>query len=138
MKINKVHFVDHPLFGTMDIDFSGPDNSSTLNTVVIAGINGSGKTTLLNAIVDIMTDANNRLEKSYVDIELTELYEKNLLKWESADIDFLFTKDGDETKRRREVIKVNAGWKGKNKFFSDKFKKLENSEKPRIDRKSVV
>ena len=69
MKINKVHFENHPFFGTMDIDFSGSDGSRTLNTVVVAGINGSGKTTLLNAIVEIMTDADNELEKSYVEVD---------------------------------------------------------------------
>jgi predicted ATP-binding protein involved in virulence len=86
MKINKVHFEGHPFFGTLDIDFSGSDGSRPLNTVVIAGINGSGKTTLLDAVVEMMTDADNRLEKSYVEIDLTELYEKKLLNREYHDI----------------------------------------------------
>jgi predicted ATP-binding protein involved in virulence len=132
MKIKKVHFEDHPFFGTMDIDFSGSNGSRTLNTVVVAGINGSGKTTLLNAIIDMMTDADNRLEKSYVEVELTELYEKNLLKWKLVDIDSLFAEGDDKKERRRELIEFNAGMKGKNRYFTDKFKELENGEKPRI------
>ena len=132
MKINKVHFVDHPFFGTMEINFSSSDGSRTLNTVVVAGINGSGKTTLLNAVVAMMTDADNRLEKSYVEIELTELYEKNLLKWETADISVLFADGDGEKERRRELIRFNTGMKGKNRYFTDLFKELKNSEKPRI------
>ena len=46
MKIKKVHLENHPLFGTMDIDFIGID-SKALDTIIIAGANGSGKTTLL-------------------------------------------------------------------------------------------
>lgn len=118
MKINKVHFEDHPFFGTMDIDFSGSDGSRPLNTVVIAGINGSGKTRLLNAIVTMMARLNN-LEKSYVEIDLTELSS-------------LWAEGGDENKRRREVIKFNFGWKDENMNFTDKFKQLGDSEKPRI------
>ncbi|MCX6579615.1 MAG: ATP-binding protein [Candidatus Aminicenantes bacterium] len=133
MKINKVHFEDHPFFGTMDIDFSGSDGSRPLNTVVIAGINGSGKTTLLDAIVDMMTDAANPLEKSYLEIELTELYEKKLLHWEYYDLSsVLGWNDGDENKRRREIIKFNAGKKDESRNLIDKFKQLEDSEKPRI------
>ncbi|RLC13022.1 MAG: hypothetical protein DRI57_17095 [Deltaproteobacteria bacterium] len=44
MKIKKLHFADHPFFGTTDMDFTDR-KGRPLNTV--AGINGSGKTTIL-------------------------------------------------------------------------------------------
>jgi len=118
MKINKVHFEDHPFFGTMDIDFSNSDGRRTLNTVVVAGINGSGKTTLLNAIVNIMSNRANQLEKSYVEVDI--------------DISFLFAKGDEEKERHRELIRFNASWEGKYWPFLDKFKELEDSEKPRM------
>ncbi len=127
MKINKVHFVDHPFFGTMDIDFSSSDGSRTLNTVVVAGINGSGKTTLLDAIVDMMSNKQNLVEKSCVDVELTELYEKNILKWETDEISVLPPHDNDKIRRRREFELRGNYWS-----FVDKFKELEISERPRM------
>lgn len=54
MKIEKIHLENHPLFGTMDIGFTGTDGKP-LDTIVIAGINGTGKTTLLLAIFTIIT-----------------------------------------------------------------------------------
>jgi len=53
MKIGGLHIVNHPFFGTMDIDFTDPDQNP-LNTVVLAGINGSGKTTLLQFIQEVI------------------------------------------------------------------------------------
>ncbi|MCP5106146.1 MAG: ATP-binding protein [bacterium] len=137
MKINKVHFDDHPFFGTLDIDFCSSDGSGALNTVIVAGINGSGKTTLLNAVADMMSNRANRLEKSYVNVELTELYERNILKWETDDMPVLPPHDNDKSMRRREIeYSVNAGWTSKwireYKSLVNKFEQLENSEKPRM------
>lgn len=80
MKINKIHLENHPLFGTMDIDFTRPDGK-TLDTIVIAGINGTGKTTLLETIFEIGTDASvrNIYTDSYLDIDLTYLYKKRMV-----------------------------------------------------------
>lgn len=72
MKIAKVHLENHPLFGTMDFDFTGPDGK-TLDTVVIAGVNGTGKTTLLDAIFD------RKYNGSFIELDLLTLYEKKLL-----------------------------------------------------------
>jgi predicted ATP-binding protein involved in virulence len=115
MKINKIHFKNHPFFGTKDIDFSGPDGNRTLNTVVIGGINGSGKTTLLNAVVDMMTNAKNRLNESYIDIELTELFEKKLLK------------EGTVYLR-----KFNAAFIGRKESLLNKFEAIDEKERPKI------
>ena len=131
MKINKIHFEDHSFFGTMDIDFFGSDDSYTLNTIVIAGINGSGKTTLLDAIVDMMTDADNTLGKSYINIELTELYENKLLHRKHADLSLQLGFRA-EHERLRDIFKFNADWKDENRNFTDQFKQLVDSEKPRI------
>ena len=80
MKINKIHLENHPLFGTMDIDFTEPDGK-TLDTIVIAGINGTGKTTLLETIFEIGTNssARNIYTDSYLDIDLTYLYKKRTI-----------------------------------------------------------
>lgn len=51
MKIKKIHFEDHFLFGTKDIDFTDSDGNP-LDTIVLAGINGSGKTTILTYIAN--------------------------------------------------------------------------------------
>lgn len=52
MKLQHLHLENHPLFGPLDISFSGPDEKA-LDTIVIAGVNGTGKTTLLREIVEI-------------------------------------------------------------------------------------
>lgn len=125
MKINKIHFENHPFFGTMDIDFESSDVNRTLDTVVIGGINGSGKTTLLNAVIEMMTDGSNQLNGSFVDIDLTELYKMRLLG--------LLERDLLDPRRRYFEKKFNAALKGKKKYFSDIFKNIDNEmERPRI------
>lgn len=83
MKIEKIHLENHLLFGTMDINFTGPDGKA-LDTIVIAGINGTGKTKLLNMILDILTQFGNEHKKSYVDLDLSKLYKKHELKYPST------------------------------------------------------
>lgn len=74
MKIAKVHLKDHPLFGTMDFDFTAADGK-TLETIVIAGINGTGKTTLLQAILKILTDENSDFMSSSIELDILNLPE---------------------------------------------------------------
>ncbi|MDQ1350937.1 MAG: hypothetical protein QG657_1239, partial [Acidobacteriota bacterium] len=78
MKIAKVHLENHPLFGTMDFDFTGPDGK-TLDTVVIAGVNGTGKTTLLDAIREMTDQFDEKFKGSFIELDLSTLYEKKLL-----------------------------------------------------------
>ncbi len=78
MKIAKVHLKDHPLFGTMDFDFTGPDGK-TLDTVVIAGVNGTGKTTLLNVIREMPDQLEIKYKGCFIELDLIALYEKKLL-----------------------------------------------------------
>jgi len=68
MKIKKVHFANHPFFGTIDIDFSDHEEHP-LNTVVLAGINGSGKTMIFNHIRELIKKGSISLS-SGVDGEL--------------------------------------------------------------------
>lgn len=51
MKVEKIKFNNHEMFGNLDMDFKDNDNK-ILNTIVIIGENGSGKTTLLKSIYD--------------------------------------------------------------------------------------
>jgi energy-coupling factor transporter ATP-binding protein EcfA2 len=53
MKIKKLHFADHPFFGTIETDFTDHDGYP-LTTVVLAGINGSGKTMIFNHIRELI------------------------------------------------------------------------------------
>jgi len=78
MKIAKVHLKDHPLFGTMDFDFTGPDGK-TLDTVVIAGVNGTGKTTLLDAIREMTAYFNRKYKGCFIELDLLTLFEKKFL-----------------------------------------------------------
>jgi predicted ATP-binding protein involved in virulence len=68
MKIRKVHLENHPLFGTMDIDFIGIDGKA-LDTIIIAGANGSGKTTLLTTISEILSNSKNPFLNAYLEME---------------------------------------------------------------------
>jgi len=51
VKILKIEFKEHALFGNNCIDFTEP-SGMILETVIFIGDNGTGKTTLLNAIAD--------------------------------------------------------------------------------------
>jgi predicted ATP-binding protein involved in virulence len=78
MKIAKVHLENHPLFGTMDFNFTDPEGK-TLDTVVIAGVNGTGKTTLLDAIREMTSSFDRKYKGSFIEFDLLTLYEKKLL-----------------------------------------------------------
>ena len=78
MKIKKLHFADHPFFGTTDMDFTDR-KGRPLNTVVLAGINGSGKTTILNHIRELIREGIIRLSVDRCDaVLLRSGMEKNL------------------------------------------------------------
>lgn len=49
MKIRKINWKDHPIFGTFELSFLD-GSSKPYNTIVIAGENGTGKTTILEII----------------------------------------------------------------------------------------
>ncbi|MCP4219810.1 MAG: ATP-binding protein [bacterium] len=72
MRIKKIHLHQHPLFGTMDIDFTGPDGILN-DTIVLAGINGSGKTTLLQTIMEIAANERNSFNGSYLHLDFTRV-----------------------------------------------------------------
>lgn len=67
MKIKKIHFEDHFLFGTKDIDVTDSDGNA-LDTIVLAGINGSGKTTILTEVKKMLHQCNE-LEQIYCECE---------------------------------------------------------------------
>lgn len=49
MKIRKINWKNHPIFGTFELSFLD-ESSKPYNTIVIAGENGTGKTTILEII----------------------------------------------------------------------------------------
>ena len=68
MKIIKIEFKEHALFGSGCIDFTEP-SGVILETVVLIGDNGTGKTSLLNAISDcIRAYPNGRYKVNRNDI----------------------------------------------------------------------
>ncbi len=67
MKIEKLHLIDHPFFGTIDIGLTDQEGKP-LDTVVFAGINGSGKTTILNYIRELFTVGKISFENLYLNI----------------------------------------------------------------------
>jgi predicted ATP-binding protein involved in virulence len=114
MKINKIHLENHPLFGTMDIDFTEPDGK-TLDTIVIAGINGTGKTTLLETIFEIGTNssARNIYTDSYLGIDLTYLYKKRTI---DSHYNASYNHDGGK----------------RIEFLYDKFREIDAQKRPRF------
>ncbi|QTA89882.1 AAA family ATPase [Desulfonema magnum] len=77
MKIARLHLTDHPLFGTIDIDFTDPEENPS-DTIVLAGINGSGKTTILNCMKGLLKKGIVRpyLKESFKGLAIPELGEK--------------------------------------------------------------
>ena len=49
MKIIKVKWLDHPILGNLELDFTNAAGQP-FDTIVFAGENGSGKTTILESI----------------------------------------------------------------------------------------
>ena len=73
MKIRKIEFTNHPIFGDLQLDFTD-ENGKTLNTIIIAGENGVGKSLLLNTIFEfsnLSLSNEKRDEKRKFEIELS-------------------------------------------------------------------
>jgi predicted ATPase len=74
MKIRKIGFENHPVFGELELDFTDKDGK-TINTIIIAGENGVGKSLLLNTIFDfsnLTLSAEKRNEKRFFEIQLSD------------------------------------------------------------------
>ena len=87
MKITKLHFEDHPFFGTTEIDFTD-SAGKPLQTIVLAGINGSGKTRLLSEMIRLLKENVSYQFEDYPFYESRERI-KNIL-------DVFFTKHEDK------------------------------------------
>jgi len=116
MKIKKVHLEKHPLFGTMDIDFTGSEEEA-LDTIVLAGINGTGKTTLLKTILDIGSHyqiSKENYPDSYLEIDFTSEYKERTIDshWNAS-----FDHDGGK-------FKIN--------FLNEKIRQINESERPKF------
>jgi predicted ATPase len=73
MRIRKIKYENHPLFGNTEFDFTN-DKGNTVNTIIIAGENGVGKSLLLNDIFDFSNNKlseNIRDEKKMIEFEIT-------------------------------------------------------------------
>lgn len=71
MKIRKIEFINHKVFGNLNLDFTD-ENRKTINTIIIAGENGVGKSLLLNTIFEfsnLTLSQNERDEKRIFEIE---------------------------------------------------------------------
>lgn len=89
MKIRKLKFTEHPILGSLELDFTN-SNGNTIDTIIIAGENGVGKSALLNEIYNIYNNFSN-LEGygSYnveVNVEVSQI-DKHLFYLDLPDID---------------------------------------------------
>lgn len=75
MKIRKIKFTHHPIFGNLSLDFTDA-NGKTIDTIIIAGENGVGKSLLLNTIFEFSQlglDGIKRDEKREYEIQLSDI-----------------------------------------------------------------
>lgn len=54
LKIEKISFIEHEIFGNKEFDFKG-NNNTIPDTIILAGPNGVGKTKLLEEINELLT-----------------------------------------------------------------------------------
>ncbi|GHV82446.1 hypothetical protein AGMMS49991_10040 [Spirochaetia bacterium] len=74
MRIRKIKFENHPVLGTLELDFTDKQGK-TVNTIIIAGENGVGKSLILNSIFEFSNytfDSRKRNEKSSFEIEFND------------------------------------------------------------------
>lgn len=76
MKIRKITFENHFLFGNLHLDFTNADGQ-TVDTIIIAGENGVGKSLLLNTLFkffpfDIESVSEPRNEKFELEFEISD------------------------------------------------------------------
>lgn len=50
MKLLKVKYKNHPVLGSLELDFVNPDTGLPYQTIILLGENGTGKTTILSTI----------------------------------------------------------------------------------------
>lgn len=86
MKIQKIAFRNHFLFGSIDIDLVD-SNCKPLSTIVFAGNNGCGKTTLLVEIMELMTGTKGKKNNSFAILNMQSLVDANLLQLCSSDFE---------------------------------------------------
>jgi len=73
MKLRKITFEKHPVFGDLEIDFTDK-HGNTINTIILAGENGVGKSFLLNTIFEfsyLSLSGEKRDEKRTFEIQLS-------------------------------------------------------------------
>jgi len=85
MKIRKVKFERHPIFGDLELDFTDK-SGKVIDTIILAGENGVGKSVLLNtffelANLNVHPGKNN--EKRFFEIQFS-----------NTEIDYLRDVDG--------------------------------------------
>jgi predicted ATPase len=68
-KIKAVHIYNHPILGTIDLDFTGPDGNA-VDTVILAGENGIGKSTILNLLYTVFSRTIDIFEGLDLSVEL--------------------------------------------------------------------
>ncbi len=74
MKIRKITFKNHFIFGDLEFDFTDK-NGKTINTIIIAGENGVGKSLLLNTIFEFSNLTLSREKRNEIrifEIQLTD------------------------------------------------------------------
>ncbi|GHT78420.1 hypothetical protein FACS1894130_04960 [Spirochaetia bacterium] len=74
MRIRKIKFENHPVLGTLELDFTDKQGK-TVNTIIIAGENGVGKSLILNTIFEFsnhVLDSQKRNEKRMFEIEFDD------------------------------------------------------------------
>lgn len=55
MKLRKIKWANHPVLGSLELDFTSPEGNAC-DTVVIAGENGLGKTTILETLYSFLRE----------------------------------------------------------------------------------
>ena len=89
MKVERIKFKNHEIFGDLKIDFKD-NEGNILNTIVIIGENGSGKTTLLKNIYDsFFIDWARYKESEENKVELTQSLYTTTIKLENNEIGIL-------------------------------------------------
>lgn len=74
MKIRKIEFENHPILGSVKLDFTDLEGK-VVNTIIIAGENGTGKSVILNTIFNFSNysiEEKKRNEKRYIELELNK------------------------------------------------------------------
>lgn len=122
MKICSVEFINHPILGSLELDFT--IEGTPAETLYLIGENGAGKTTILKEIEDIATNTNyNQESTNQKTIYTVSLEGRNIKKILSVtDTDF----NDDKSYFVKLIVDKNLkGWdstraevRGENEFFA--------------------